>query len=63
MVLLKEHLASGDIKGIAIGRREQMLFQLFAEDTGLLFQAAEDNFQAVMHCLKFFEQISWASQS
>jgi hypothetical protein len=61
MVILKEHLASGAVKGIPIGAGNQILFQLFADDTGLFFHATEDNFHtAVMDCLHIFERISGA---
>jgi hypothetical protein len=41
---LKQHLQAGLIKGISIGGGEQILFQLFADDIGLFFEATEANF-------------------
>jgi hypothetical protein len=37
MLILKDHLQAGTVKGIKINDAERMLFQLFAEDTGLFF--------------------------
>jgi hypothetical protein len=60
MVILKEYLESGTIKGIPIGGEQQILSQLFADDTGLFFQATEENFEAISECLAIFERISGA---
>jgi hypothetical protein len=60
MLLLEQHLQAGLIKGINIGGGEQILFQLFADDTGLFFEATEANFQAIRECLSIFERISGA---
>jgi hypothetical protein len=41
MLLLKARLQTGHIQGVDIGATDQMLFQLFADDTGLFFHASE----------------------
>jgi hypothetical protein len=58
MLILKEHLQEGKVYGIQIGDSEQILFQVFANDTELFFQATEENFRSVMECLAIFERIS-----
>jgi hypothetical protein len=40
MLLLKARLSLGQIQGVDIGAEEQMLFQLFSDDTGLFFNAS-----------------------
>ena len=60
MLLLKSRLASGQIQGVDIGAQDQVLFQLFADDTGLFFHASEQNFRAIMECLSLYERISGA---
>jgi hypothetical protein len=60
MAILKEKLNTGDIHGIQIGERKQLLYQLFADDTGIFFEATFHNFDQIMGCLHLFERISGA---
>jgi hypothetical protein len=39
MVILKGQLTAGEIQGITTGEQSQLLYQLFANDTGILFEA------------------------
>jgi hypothetical protein len=43
-----------------IGGYKQLLYQLYANDTGIFFNATEDNFRAIMARLLRYERISGA---
>jgi hypothetical protein len=60
MQLLKEGAGKGELKGITLDSSHQLLFQLFADDTGIFFEATEENFQAIMRYIQVFETISGA---
>jgi hypothetical protein len=60
MAILSAHRQSGAVRGIDIGDQQQILFQFFADDTGLFFEATEDNYRAVMEWISIFERISGA---
>jgi hypothetical protein len=60
IAILKEKTRLGQIQGIYIKSEEQLICQLFADDTGIFFEATEASFQAVMAAIKEFESISGA---
>jgi hypothetical protein len=60
MDLLQEQNRTGKIQGVDVGEGHQLVYQLFADDTGIFSQATEDNFKAVMATIQKFEQISEA---
>ena len=43
-----------------IGADHKLVYQLFADDTGIFFEATEESFKAVMEVLRQFEKISRA---
>jgi hypothetical protein len=56
--LLKAKTRAGLIQGINIQAEDQLVWQLFADDTGVFFEAIEDSFKEVMGAIKDFERIS-----
>jgi hypothetical protein len=58
--LLKQGLAAGNLEGIAIGGNKQLLYQLYADDTGIFFNAYEENVHAIMDRLTRYENNSGA---
>lgn len=61
MSLLKHEEEEGKLVGIPIGDRgEQLLYQLFADDTSLFLKLMEGNFRAAVEVIASFECISGA---
>jgi hypothetical protein len=60
MAIPKEQLSTGEIQGIQIGGQKQLLYQIFADNTGIFFEATQHNFNQIMRGLNYFEQISGA---
>lgn len=50
----------GKIKGLSIKPGEQLLHQLFADDTGVFFKSTEENFHKVTLLIALYECISGA---
>jgi hypothetical protein len=61
MAILKEKTRLGSIQGLDIRAEEKLVFQLFADDTGIFFEATEESFNAVMETIKRFEKILGAN--
>jgi hypothetical protein len=61
MLLLKAKVLPAEITVVEIGDKQQIIFQLFADDTGLFFHASEEKFWAIMDCLSVYKRISWAT--
>jgi hypothetical protein len=57
MEIMKEQLVSQAVQGIPLSNGKQLLYQLFADDTGLFFEASESNFAAILDCIKVYERI------
>lgn len=62
MILLKKWESEGRLRGIPVGDQgeEQLLYQLFADDTRLFLQADEQNFQVVVEVISIYKRISGA---
>jgi hypothetical protein len=60
MLLLKEKTRIGCIQGLDIRAEQQLICQLFADDTSIFFEATEESFRHVMKKIRVFEQISGA---
>lgn len=61
MSLLRQEEEEGSLKGIPIGdSREQLPFQLFANDTSLFLDSTEDNFKVALDVIVVYERISGA---
>jgi hypothetical protein len=58
--LLKERTSAGLIQGINIQAEQQLVCQLFEDNTGIFFEAMEASFRSVMEVLHDFELISGA---
>jgi hypothetical protein len=60
MTILQAQQQASAIQGIRIDDEAQILYQLFADDTGLFYEATESNFKAIMDCMAIYERISGA---
>ncbi|KAL3684100.1 hypothetical protein R1sor_002122 [Riccia sorocarpa] len=60
MLMLLEAAALKNIEGIKINDDKQLLFSLFADDTGLCLRATEENFRVAKAVVDRFEAISGA---
>lgn len=60
--LLKHKATTGEVKGILMGGEgsEQLLCQLFTDDTNLFLEMTEDNFAAAMEVIATYKRISGA---
>jgi hypothetical protein len=55
MKLLKERASAGLTRGLDIQAEQQLVCQLFADDTGIFFEATEQSFKEVMEAIHIFE--------
>ena len=58
MEILKEKAKQGQIQGIEIGAERKLVYQLFADNTGIFFEATKESFKAVMEAIHEFKKIS-----
>jgi hypothetical protein len=57
MLILKAKLQTGKIQGLNVHGPEPLLYQLFADDNGVFFEATESKFHGIMGGVHFFERI------
>ncbi|KAL3681068.1 hypothetical protein R1sor_024024 [Riccia sorocarpa] len=60
MALLREAQIQGEVHGLEVGNSRQILDALFADDTGLLLRATEENWRSATTVVQKFEVISGA---
>ncbi|KAL3696995.1 hypothetical protein R1sor_011071 [Riccia sorocarpa] len=60
MAMLKEAQIQGQVEGLELGDSKQMLEALFADDTGLILRADEDNWRKATAVVRKFELLSGA---
>lgn len=61
MRLLEDMHIRGKLVGLKISRDENLLFQLFANDTALFVQNNQREFEQAMSAIRMFEKASSAS--
>ncbi|KAL3687495.1 hypothetical protein R1sor_013804 [Riccia sorocarpa] len=60
MVILRDREAAGKIHGLRINGQKSMLHNLFADDSGVMVRADEQDFQELQDAVRCYESISGA---
>lgn len=60
MPLLQKSAMAGELIGLQIRPGVQLLYQLFADDTGIFIESSKDNFRKATSLIAVYERISGA---
>ncbi|KAL3698443.1 hypothetical protein R1sor_012519 [Riccia sorocarpa] len=60
MDMIQQQVNNGAVRGLQITTSKELVYQLYADDTGLFLQMEQNTFNSTMQTLKVFEQASGA---
>ncbi|KAL3688832.1 hypothetical protein R1sor_015141 [Riccia sorocarpa] len=60
MLILRKRESEGSLKGLALADGRMALYNLYADDSGVMLRAEQDNFRALHQAINLYEEISGA---